>query len=178
MTLLNIKTVFPGMEFPIWRWWDRRIFIMGIHILVKRHLCIETNPDLAWWQQSDAKSGISLSLVHVGLQYLLCTSSEPKGLFLSWNVWMKPPQINIYICTTMPLPYVLWHHKRNAPFNHRMWWRRSKFFSQEKAIKMYLYKWQIVHSVEYNNHILKLFRSMPHHNIHIIRSFYQCFKSK
>ena len=47
---LNIKkTSFPSMEIPmikIRRPWDRLIFNMGIHILVWRHLYIETAP---WW---------------------------------------------------------------------------------------------------------------------------------
>ena len=41
----NIKTVFPGMRISmlkIRRSWDRLIFIMGIPILVRRHLYIET----------------------------------------------------------------------------------------------------------------------------------------
>ena len=42
---LNIKTVFPGMEFSIIkirRSWDSLIFIMGIPIMVRRRLYIET----------------------------------------------------------------------------------------------------------------------------------------
>ena len=44
---LNIKTVFPGMGIPmlkIRRSWDRLIFKMGIPILVRRRLYIETGP--------------------------------------------------------------------------------------------------------------------------------------
>ena len=44
---LNIKTIFPGMEIhmiKIRRWWDRLIFIMGIPILVRWHLCIDMAP--------------------------------------------------------------------------------------------------------------------------------------
>ena len=44
---LNIKTIFPGMGIPmlkIRRSWDRLIFNMGITILVRRHLYIDTAP--------------------------------------------------------------------------------------------------------------------------------------
>ena len=45
---LNIKTIFPGMETIIIkiRWsWECLIFIMGIPILIRLHLYIETGPD-------------------------------------------------------------------------------------------------------------------------------------
>ena len=44
---LNIKTIFPGLGIPmlkIRRSWDHLIFNMGIPILVRRHLYIETAP--------------------------------------------------------------------------------------------------------------------------------------
>ena len=47
---VNIKMVFPDMGISIIkirRSWDRLIFIMGIHILVRQHLHIETGP----WSQ-------------------------------------------------------------------------------------------------------------------------------
>ena len=43
----NIRTIFPGMGISIIkirRSWDRLIFIMGIPMLVKRHLYTETVP--------------------------------------------------------------------------------------------------------------------------------------
>ena len=42
----NIKTVFTGMQFSlkIRRSWDHLIFLMGIHILARRHLYIKTAP--------------------------------------------------------------------------------------------------------------------------------------
>ena len=48
---VNMKTVFPGMGIAmlkIRRSWDRLIFNMGIPILVRQHLYIETSP--RWWQ--------------------------------------------------------------------------------------------------------------------------------
>ena len=44
---INIKTVFPGIRVSIMkikRSWDRLIFIMGISLLVRRHIYIETIP--------------------------------------------------------------------------------------------------------------------------------------
>ena len=43
----SLKTVFPGMDISIIkirRSWDHLIFVMGISILVKRHIYIETGP--------------------------------------------------------------------------------------------------------------------------------------
>ena len=48
---LNIKTVLPRYEIPMLkmrRSWDRLIFNMGIPILVRKHLYIETAP---WWKK-------------------------------------------------------------------------------------------------------------------------------
>ena len=45
---LNTKTVFPGIGIPtlkIWRSWAHLSFNMGIPILVRQHLYIETAPD-------------------------------------------------------------------------------------------------------------------------------------
>ena len=44
-----IKTVFPGMGFPLYigQSWDHLIFVMGSHILVKWCLYIETVPRLS-----------------------------------------------------------------------------------------------------------------------------------
>ena len=53
---LNVKTIFPGMGIPMLkiRWlWDHLIFNMGIPILVRWHLFIETAPrssaNIAGW---------------------------------------------------------------------------------------------------------------------------------
>ena len=75
---LNIKTVFPGMGVSIInirRSWDRLIFIMGIPILVRLHLYIETvSRFLDWgtktrkgfWGKSIVKLAGCVDLVRVG----------------------------------------------------------------------------------------------------------------
>ena len=101
---LNIKTVFPGMGIPMLkiRWsWDHLIFNMGIPILARWHLYIETAPwslihvMMLSYQYNQSLCGdktvirpsvIRPSYLHKGISYTgkIMSFLSPRWDFIYW----------------------------------------------------------------------------------------------